>query len=163
MRELILHSYFATTCFERTTGENGLTVTNYNRSGWLPPPRTLYRKGVPCEELWETAGWFGVWKQVTVMVAAGLESGRNQCQRRPTRPMNGQGVTECLSKGRKSRKHSYVGWGDPTINTKSLSTKRHGEGSYPPESRTVVLPSPFFTHTITYNTTKGIKVSYDLT
>ena len=127
MRELILHSYFATTCFERTTGENGLTVTNYNRSGWLPPPRTLYRKGVPCEELWETAGWFGVWKQVTVMVAAGLESGRNQCQRRPTRPMNGQGVTECLSKGQRAGNTHTWGRGNPTKKTKppyNLQIKR---------------------------------------
>ncbi len=46
-----------------------------------------------------TAGGSGIRKQVTVMVAAGLESGRNQCQRRPARPMNGQGVTECISKG----------------------------------------------------------------
>ena len=46
-----------------------------------------------------TAGGSGIRKQVTVMVAAGLESGRNQCQERPTRPMNGQGVIECLSKG----------------------------------------------------------------
>ena len=46
-----------------------------------------------------TAGGSGIRKQVTVMVAAGLESGRNQCQKRPARPMNGQGVTEYISKG----------------------------------------------------------------
>ena len=85
-----------------------------------------------------TAGGSGIRKQVTVMVAAGLESGRNQCPKRSTRPMNGQGVTECISKGRKSRKHSYVGWGDPTVNSNPLS------------------------HTLQPTTPEGIQVSHDL-